>query len=344
METKWFGSYESGLVFRIDVEHDAVADKTTFKVTVLEGSLDLNAVYWGDGNATAGESGLQGDWLSQTTKKGTVDAGINDDGSMTFAGADNALNMNGVDAVWDGGIKLSNAGLGPEDEGTFSDNWDTDVDGNPCYSFCADGDITAFLATLGVRATSTSTEEGGEGSIKWIGSDEPPVPPQEEEDHFPDFKEVWGSDISNVVLYFDADTTNLVEIKQGVFSNGDTNPVDGKKDGTGQGYPNDLADPIDGDGYYTVKIDNWPGGASDDLDDNLDEILAYLIATDPYIGDDTVLLGASIKGGQEEHFYALDNNHDEDPVPGGVFINTGNDVDASVLYSVIDNHPDYDLL
>jgi len=321
MTTKWFGSYESGLVFKIDVVYDDITGKTSFKVTVLEGSLDLNAVYWGDGDDTGNESGLQGDWQTQTTKKGTVDAGIAEDGTMTFAGSDNALNMNGVDEVWDGGIKLSNAGLGDE-EGTFSDNWDTDLDGNPCYEFCADGDITAFLATLGVRGTSTSTEEG---SIKLVGSDDEPVPPQEEPDDFP----LWPQDISNVVLVFDT-------------TDGDTKPINDKADGN----PNDTLP--DGDGYYTVKIDNWPGEADDDLDNSIDDILAYLVDNDPNVDAETELLGVVIKGGNQadtEFFAYGDNNTngtESDPLPDGIgFVLPGDSGNVDPT-NAIDMSYDYD--
>lgn len=50
-----------------------------------------------------------------------------------------------------------------------------------------------------------------------------------------------------------------------------------------------------GDGYYTVKIDDWEG--SNDLDAELAAILAYLIEKDENIDAHTELLGVQLKGG-----------------------------------------------
>jgi len=57
-----------------------------------------------------------------------------------------------------------------------------------------------------------------------------------------------------------------------------------------------------GDGYYTVKIDDFGGNAytemqQTDLDASIDDILAWLVANDTNIDANTVLLGAQIKGG-----------------------------------------------
>lgn len=314
-----YGAAGTGLQFTI------VFDTGTnqFTVTSHEGSFDLNALWWGDDEA--------------------------DGSAPALSKADNSLNMNGGNTVWDddgnatsekidwdGYQKLSNPGLGTagEDKASFISTGEE-------YSFDAGAGFLAFLENLdegedfalGVRATSVN----GDGSIKFADTDpvfDDGVPPEEVDDHFPE----WPQDISNVVLYFDADTLT----GDGA---GDTNPVEGKKDGTGQGYPSNPSDPMDGDGYYTVKIDSWPSDASDDLDDNLDAIVAYLIANDPNIDENTELLGASIKGGtQETQFYALDGDLDPEPVPGGEFLNTGNGVDATVSYATIDADPAFDLV
>jgi len=50
-----------------------------------------------------------------------------------------------------------------------------------------------------------------------------------------------------------------------------------------------------GDGYYTVKVDGWAG--SNDLDSDLESILAYLVENDANIDADTEVLGAQLKGG-----------------------------------------------
>lgn len=116
-------------------------------------------------------------------------------------------------------------------------------------------------ALIGIRATSTGLDS--EGSLKLVGEVVvPPVgPPPCDGDSFP----VWGQDISHVVLYFDT-------------TEGDTN----------------------GDGYYTVKIDDWDVTSENDLNAKIDDIVAWLVENDPYIHADTVLLGAHIKGGKEE--------------------------------------------
>lgn len=196
MATQYFGSYADGLVFKIESTFDEDTGQTTFKVTVLEGSLDMNAMFWSDRDETGGEGDLQGDWNTQTTKKGTVEADITDDGTMKFVGSDSALNMNGSGETWDGGVKLSNAGLAGDAKDTFSDNWALDDDDNPTYTFTAIGDLTDML--LGVRGTSTSTDDG---SIKYVGSETPPEAPPPAADHFPAFT----SNISHVDFYFDTD-------------------------------------------------------------------------------------------------------------------------------------------
>lgn len=139
-------------------------------------------------------------------------------------------------------------------------------------------------ADAGLRATSYGLD--GEGSLKLVDDYTPPPPPPG--DDFP----LWGQDISNVILVFDT-------------TDGDEKPRP------------------DGDGYYTVKIDNWDAAAvapSNDLDDSIDAILAYIIATDPNVDADTDLLGAIIKGGtQTTNFYAYgENNTDPDTPPEGL--------------------------
>lgn len=166
-------------------------------------------------------------------------------------------------------------------------------------------------ADAGLRATSYGQD--GEGSLKLVADYTPPDEPPG--DDFPP----WGQDISNVILVFDTKA-------------GDTKPAP------------------DGDGYYTVKIDTWDDAnvaPSNDLDDSIDAILAYLIANDPNVDADTELLGAIIKGGTEAtNFYAFgENNTDPDTPPVGLGLSwTGssnpqpaNAVDVS--YDYIDIFP-----
>jgi|GEM_PF-3117853 len=97
-------------------------------------------------------------------------------------------------------------------------------------------------------------------------------------DYFP----TWGQDISHVILVYD------------------------------------TAPAGDNDGYYTVKIDEWPDAADNDLDNSIEAILAYLLTNDDNVTENSELLGASIKGGQQiTSYYAYgsgDNGSDTPPV------------------------------
>lgn len=133
-------------------------------------------------------------------------------------------------------------------------------------------------AEIGIRATSVG--EDGEGSLK-LADTGTYCPPEEDDDDFPE----WGQDISNIILVFDQ-------------TEGDEKPNP------------------DGDGYYTVKIDNYPDAASDDLDDDIDAILAWLIENDPNISSDDDLLGVIIKGGnQDTNFFAYGDNNTNGTAP-----------------------------
>ena len=136
-----FGSDASGLRFQIEALDDGEGG-TNFTVTVFTGSLNLNALYWNDGVDDNTQFDLG-------TKK------------------DNSLNMNGSGEDWDGGVKLSNTGLGQGDGSTY-----LSANGNADYSFTMANLDLSQIETLGVRATSTSTAEG---SIKWV-ADETCVP------------------------------------------------------------------------------------------------------------------------------------------------------------------------
>lgn len=152
-------------------------------------------------------------------------------------------------------------------------------------SFVIEGITLADLAGADAGLRATSYGPNGEGSLKLVADYTPPPPPPV--DDFP----LWDQDISNVILVF-----NTTE--------GDDKPKP------------------DGDGYYTVKIDNWPGSANDDLDNSIADILAWLEANDPVFqgGADneaeSLLLGAIIKGGvQPTNFYAYGGNNTNDIAP-----------------------------
>ncbi len=164
-----FGSDAIGLHFTIQATYngDDAHPQTTFDVHVITGALDLNALYWTDGDTTGKEDHFY---------------------SFTGAKSENALNMNGSNVAWaddgtpyslnelyDGGIKLSDAGLGSTTKPTY-------LTADPSDTFPSDFHVTANVninnfPILGVRATSTSTLEG---SIKWV-DEHPggPTPPPE---------------------------------------------------------------------------------------------------------------------------------------------------------------------
>ena len=103
---------------------------------------------------------------------------------------------------------------------------------------------------------------GGDGGGGGGGGD------QTVDDSYPTFQK----DISHAILVFATDAYD--KAKYGV----------------------DAADPAN-DGYYTVKFDFGDGVNSPDLDTDIDALLAWLVANDPYVDANTVLLGAQIKGG-----------------------------------------------
>jgi hypothetical protein len=78
-----------------------------------------------------------------------------------------------------------------------------------------------------------------------------------------------------------------------------------------------VAGDSNGDSYYTVKIDEWPDSADPDLDASIAEILAFLVANDPYVSSSSVLLGSTVKGGlQITSYFAYGNG--SDVLPSGL--------------------------
>lgn len=130
-----FGSVESGLQFKI------VFDGTNFTVTCISGYLDLNALWFSDGDKDV-------------------------EGTVALAKSDNSLNLNGTGITWDDYYKVSNPGLGSagEDKASF-------LTGGESLSFSLTTlglppAITSLLNTdpelliVGVRATSSSSISG----------------------------------------------------------------------------------------------------------------------------------------------------------------------------------------
>ncbi len=254
MSTKTFTFEGDGYKFEVVLTLDGDGNVTA-TVTAVEGSADFNAFFWSDGDDTADFGGF--------TKK------------------DSSLNMNGEgsqyegeDVLWDGAEKITNPGLGK--------------DGEEKSSFIKEGESETFdltkmskedfdnLEYFGIRATSVN----GDDSLKLVGTPEDETPVVPDDDWFPDFKDEYDRDISNVVVYFNIGEGDDCEV-------------------------------------YTVKIDNWDEvSESNDLDDSWEAILAYIIANDEIITEDTPVLGAAIKGGQEEYFFGVgefDTSGDTDP-------------------------------
>ncbi|MGX0901868.1 hypothetical protein ACSSV8_000425 [Roseovarius sp. MBR-79] len=207
-----------------------------------------------------------------------------------FGGRDKSLNMNGAEGSTFEGEAVEWDGaekLSSAGLGKEGEDKQTFLQEGESVTLTLDG-LSSLdqIDFLGIRATSTSTPEG---SIKTIAVPEEPVDPEEPKDDFPE----WPQDISNVVLVFDQ-------------KDGDTKPTP------------------DGDGFYTVKIDNWPNEGDDDLDNSIDDILAYLVANDEFITADSDLLGVVIKGGNQAatEFFAFGDNNtngtEADDLPEGI--------------------------
>ncbi|MDE4174255.1 hypothetical protein PXK01_08810 [Phaeobacter sp. PT47_59] len=118
-------------------------------ISVSDGAMDVNAIYFGD-----------------------------DDFSGSSASLGGPLNMNGArldgeTIQWDEAVKLSDPGLGPEgaDKETYLEAGDT-------LTLTLDVDSLDEIDVFGIRATSTTTDAG---SIKAV-SDDPEEPEEPEED------------------------------------------------------------------------------------------------------------------------------------------------------------------
>jgi hypothetical protein len=133
-DIKTFDIVYAGLTLQINAI-DLGGGQTTFSIKCVSGFADINALYWGDGIA-------DGDVFGLGTKK------------------DSSLNMNGTGVDWDGGVKLSSTGLGPEGV-----NKATYLTAGETYDKLGVNVSWDSISTLGVRATSTSTAEG---SIKGV--------------------------------------------------------------------------------------------------------------------------------------------------------------------------------
>jgi hypothetical protein len=302
---KWeFGAEGSGFYFTIEFDQEA----GTFKVTSHEGSFDLNALWFSDGDTT-----VDGD-----TKLSKQDNSLNMNGSTTVWDEDG--NATSEKVVWDDYAKVSSPGLGSEGEDKKS--FISDEDAEPTTFTLAELGMTGFDPvgmTLGVRATSVSGWEGGD-SIKFADSTPELVPPpgNEPDDHFPEWTE---PGLSHVTFYFQTGTDP--------YFVGDDSGIVGDKGAN------------DPDGWYTVKFDEGfdvngdKVELSDDLDDWLADALAYIESQNPDL-DITTLAGVSIKGGTEEIWYDLDNDPNDVDTPPDVWIVENKEVDDTYLVTSAD--------
>jgi hypothetical protein len=142
-----YGAEGSGLHFTITYDDDT----GEFTVHSLEGSFDLNALWFSNG-----DDAVDGD-----TKLVKSDSSLNMNGSNTVWDDDG--NATSEKIVWDDYAKLSSTGLGSEgeDKSTFITVEDGPV---TLTNAVAPENFNPETWTLGVRATSVN---GGD-SIKWV--------------------------------------------------------------------------------------------------------------------------------------------------------------------------------
>ncbi|WP_370048361.1 MULTISPECIES: hypothetical protein [Salipiger] len=194
-------------------------------IEVLEGAMNVNAVYFGD-----------------------------DDFSGKSASLDGPLNMNGAKldgekVQWDGAQEVSDPGLGNSDP----DGEDTYISSGDTLTISIEGVSIDEIDVLGIRATSTSTEEG---SIKAV-SDGPEEPEDPEE---PTLEKV----------LFATDVSETGEVTDGVILLAEPNPEWGiaLPEGTEPTFANYLD-------YYENEVDGY------DIE-SIESIKFYSIHEDGY--------------------------------------------------------------
>lgn len=147
--SKIFSYEQDGLSYTISLyEEDGV---TMADITVVEGAMDVNAIYFADDDMSGESAALKG-----------------------------PLNMNGASTgdtniQWDDAQKLSDPGLGAE-----GDDKPTYIQAGDTLTIAIEDLQIDDIDVIGIRATSTTTDEG---SIKAISDDpEEPEPPIDDED------------------------------------------------------------------------------------------------------------------------------------------------------------------
>lgn len=149
-------TYEvEGLSYTVTVyEDEDNPGKFLADITVTEGAMDVNAIYFGDDDYSGSSESLSG-----------------------------PLNMNGAQldgekVQWDEATKLSDPGLGPD--GTDKETY---LEADDTLTVSLDIESLEEIDIFGIRATSTTTEEG---SIKGVTGD-----PEEPDPEDPTYEKVF---------------------------------------------------------------------------------------------------------------------------------------------------------
>jgi Bacterial Ig domain len=246
-----YGNDATGLHFTITAT-DNGSGGTHFIVQVISGSLDLNAIYWSDNDAF-----VEGSLLNFTGAKSEANLKLTGD---NLVWADDQSSSIGS-YIWDGGIKLSDAGLAGSGKATYI------TQGND-YSFDVAELSLEDFPILGVRATSTNLPTGTSltgASIKWVDnhSSEPNQPPHAVDDDPACGTErtpVVGNVLGNDTDPDAGDTLTVIKVNGDDLTFVDGWATVGLENGT-------LKIQADGDFEYTYTGANLPvGGHADPVD------------------------------------------------------------------------------
>lgn len=251
-----FGAEGSGVHFTI------VYDNGEFVVTSLEGSFDLNALWFSDG-----------DGASEGYSLVKSDNSLNMNGSNTVW--DDEGNATSEKIVWDDYARLSSTGLGSEGEDKHSFIGDGETKTFSLADFgLADFDPDTY-GTLGVRATSVNGDDG----FKYV--DKEPVVDQGEELNYFTFN------FGETLTIEDSDGVTIPEGNNGHYLNQTTDPdFDGEshEDQAEDGVSVVLQSGVDGNGNNisdrTITPDTHPTLEGDGGEPGDDGQVAYVI-TDP---------------------------------------------------------------
>jgi hypothetical protein len=287
-DIKTFDIVYNGLVLQVDAVDNG--DGTVqIVIKCITGHADINAIYWGDGDKVANEDG----------------------GLKGFdAKKDASLNMNGTGQAFDGGLKLSNAGLGTD--GVNKPTYLTAGETMDAFTITADFDD---LKTFGLRATSTSNPEG---SIKGVDSSAeetkaPEISLADADCVIEGGKSIFTINLSNA---YDYDITISYKTVGGTATDGDdytgaTGTVVIKAGQTSATVEIDTIDDPDVEGadneHFTLQLT----GATVNLDGDEASELSLAIADadgEGCIIDNDVGGGGGGGGPSTDHFF--DNGHD----------------------------------